>query len=105
TSYNLIPYAESFESYANGSSLTGTNFWSSDDPAAAVATTTNYTSSYSGTYPIPGAQQISLRVNGAVTNRFCPSFYTNVFVDMILQVSPPANPGLPTADAVTNAAF
>jgi alpha-tubulin suppressor-like RCC1 family protein len=104
-SNNTIPYGEPFESYANGFSLPGTSFWYSDNPASAVVSATNYAGAYSGTYPIAGPHSKSLQVNGAVTNRFCPSFYTNVFVDMIVQASAPTNPPLPTADALTNAAF
>ena len=104
-SNNTIPYGESFESYANGFSLPGTNFWYSDNPAAAVVAATNYAGVYSGTYPIAGSHAQSLQVNGLVTNRFCPSLYSNVFVDMIVQVNAPTNPVLPTADTLTNAAF
>jgi alpha-tubulin suppressor-like RCC1 family protein len=89
-SNNLLPYADSFEAYANGSSLVGTNSWYSDDPAAATVVVTN--DSYSGPFPIPGAHAQMLSVSGTVTNRFCPSFYTNVWLDMILQASRPTNP-------------
>ena len=51
---NIAPYAESFESYANGPSVVGTNFWSSGGTAAAVVTTSSYTLPYNGPYPIPG---------------------------------------------------
>jgi alpha-tubulin suppressor-like RCC1 family protein len=104
-SNNTIPYAESFESYASGFSVVGTNFWYSDNSPAAVVTATNYTSSYSGSYPIAGTHQSSLQIDGAVTNRFCPNFYTNVFVDMILQMNAPTNPVLPSANLMTNTAF
>lgn len=96
---NLIPYADSFESYANGSSLVGTNCWYSDNAGAAIVTATNY--NYSGSVPIPGPHLLALAVNGAVTNRFCPSFYTNLWVDMILQAGAPTNP----LAALTNASF
>jgi alpha-tubulin suppressor-like RCC1 family protein len=96
---NTIPYAESFESYPNGFSLVGTNYWSSDNAGAAVVIATNYP--YNGTYPIPGPHQSALNVNGTVTNLFLPGFYTNVWVDMILQANPPTNPPA----ALTNASF
>jgi hypothetical protein len=104
-SNNTIPYGESFESYANGFSLPGTNFWYSDNSAAAVVSATNYASAYTGTYPIVGPHVKSLQVNGAATNRFCPSPYTNVFVDMVVQASTSTNPSLPSAATMTNAAF
>ena len=80
---NTIPYHESFESYTNGFSLVGTNGWSGDDTAMALITTNNY--AYPGTYPIPGADQLVLQVDGAVTNRFSASPNTNVLVDMMVQ--------------------
>jgi len=104
-SNNLIPYGDSFESYPNGFSIVGTNYWYSGSAGSAVATATNYSSGYTGTYPIAGPHLQSLKINGAVTNRFCPSFYTNLWADMILQTSVPTNPAPPTADALTNASF
>ena len=89
-SNNLIPYQESFESYPGGFSLVGTNYWTSDNPNAAVVVATNYP--YSGTDPISGPQQQTLSINGTVTNLFLPSFYTNVWVDLIVQASPLAGP-------------
>jgi hypothetical protein len=87
---NLIPYQDSFESYPNGFNLAGTNCWTSDNPDAAVVIATNYP--YGGTYPISGPQQQALSINGTVTNLFLPSFYTNVWVDLIVQASPLAGP-------------
>ena len=98
---NTIPYADSFESYPNGLSLVGTNNWYSDNAGAAIVTATNYASDFNGTDPIPGSHQRALEVNGAVTNRFCPSFYTNVWVDMILQANPLTN----SAPGLTDASF
>ena len=98
-SNNLIPYQDSFESYSNGFSLVGTNYWTSDNPNAAVVVATNYP--YSGTYPISGPQQQALSINGTVTNLFLPSFYTNVWVDLIVQANPLAGP----PPVLTNASF
>ncbi len=98
-SNNLLPYAESFEGYAAGSSVVGTNFWIATSAAAAVVIATNYP--YAGTYPIPGPHQSALSINGTVTNLFLPSFDTNVWVDMMLQLNPAALPLAP----LTNAAF
>jgi hypothetical protein len=96
---NTIPYAESFESYPNGLSLVGTNYWTSDNAGAAVVIATNYP--YSGAYPIPGPHQSALSINGTVTNLFLPSFYTNLWVDLIVQANPPTVPPA----APTNASF
>ncbi len=104
-SNNNIPYTESFEAYTNGFSLAGTNFWSADSAGAAIVVTTNYSGSYSGTYPGAGPHQMALRIDGAITNRFCPTFYTNVYADMIIEVNAPTNPALPSASALTNASF
>ncbi len=98
-SNNLIPYQDSFESYSNGFSLVGTNYWTSDNPNAAVVVATNYP--YSGTYPISGPQQQALSINGTVTNLFLPSLYTNVWVDLIVQASPLAGP----PPVLTNTSF
>ncbi len=98
-SNNLIPYQDSFESYSNGLSLVGTNYWASENPNAAVVIVTNYP--YSGTYPISGPRQQALNINGTVTNLFLPSFYTNVWVDLIVQASPLAGP----PPVLTNASF
>jgi alpha-tubulin suppressor-like RCC1 family protein len=96
---NIIPYAESFESYPGGTTIVGANFWSAPNPANAVVVATNY--SYNGLYPVPGPHQSALSINGTVTNQFCPSFYSNLWVDTILQANPPTNP-LP---ALTNCSF
>jgi alpha-tubulin suppressor-like RCC1 family protein len=104
-SNNTIPYSESFESYPNGFSLPGTNFWYSDNTGSALIAATNYAGAYNGTYPITGPHAKSLQINGAVTNRFCPTLYTNIFVDMVVQATTPTNPVLPSADSLTNAAF
>jgi hypothetical protein len=104
-SNNTIPYGESFESYANGQSLVGTNFWFSDNYSAALISTTNYAGLYNGTYPLNGPHSKSLQINGAVTNRFLPSLYSNVFVDLVVQTSTPTNQVLPSADIMTNTAF
>lgn len=100
-SNNLIPYADSFESYSNGFSLVGTNSWSGSSAAAAVVAATNYAGNYSGTYPTPGPHNFALRINGAATNSICPSFYTNVWVDGVLQAATPSN----AVPALTNASF
>ena len=98
-SNNLIPYAESFDSYSDGFNIAGTNHWSSSDPAAAVVIATNCP--YSGSLPIPGPHRSALMINGMVTNQFLPSFYTNVWADMILQLNPSTHPLAP----LTNASF
>ena len=102
---NAIPYAESFESYTNGFSLVNTNGWSGENSAMAVVTTNGYTNTYHGIFPIPGAQQFGLLVDGTVTNHFQPSVNTNVWVDLVLQGEYWTDQILPTAEAVTNTPF
>jgi len=104
-SNNVIPCSDSFESRANGFSMIGTNSWYADTAAMAVVTTNNYTNTYTGTFPIAGPHQMALQINGSATNRFCPSFYTNVWVDVILECKYWTNTVLPTADTVTNSQF
>jgi hypothetical protein len=83
---NTIPYGESFESYTNGSSLVGADGWYGEDEAMGVVETNNYAASYAGSaYPIFGTHQNVLQVDGAVTNRFSPSNYSNVWVDFVMQ--------------------
>lgn len=82
---NTLPYRESFESYTNGFRLVGTNGWCGEDPQMAVVVTNDYSNSYAGVFPIPGPQQLVLQVDGAVTNRFSPSTYSNVWMDLIVQ--------------------
>ena len=82
---NTIPYSDSFESYTNGYSLVGTNGWYGEDSQMGIVTTNDYTNTYAGGFPIPGPQQQVLQVDGAVTNRFSPSNYSNVWVDFIMQ--------------------
>lgn len=94
---NLIPYQDAFESYSNGFSLVGTNYWTSDNPDSAVVVATNYP--YSGMYPISGPQEQALSINGTVTNLFQPAFYTNVWVDLIVQGNPLAGPPPVPGDA------
>jgi hypothetical protein len=99
---NTVPYRESFESYTNGFSLVGANGWYAEDAGMGIVTTSSYTSMYAGVLPIPGAHQLVLQVDGAVTNRFSPSLARDVFVDMMLQGKYWTDPLMP---ALTNAAL
>jgi hypothetical protein len=80
---NAIPYQESFASYTNGFSLVGTNGWYGADPAMGVIGTN--ADPYDGIYPILGAQQQVLLVDGTLTNRFSPAADTNVWLDLMVQ--------------------
>ena len=101
----VIPRGDAFESYPAGFSVVGTNGWYAGTPAMAVVITNGYTNTYGGTFPIPGPHQKALQIDGAATNRFCPSYYTNVWVDLILQSRPWPDATPPMVDAVTNAQF
>ncbi len=94
-SNNVIPYGDSFESYTNGSSLIGTNGWTEQDSQAAVAVTNAYTNTYAGGLPIPGPHNVSLQIDGTVTNRFAASLFTNIWADMIVQAKFWTDPNLP----------
>jgi alpha-tubulin suppressor-like RCC1 family protein len=100
-SNNLIPYAAALESYPDGLSLIGTNSWSGGSPTSAVITTNNYLSTYGGTYATPGPHTRALSFNGAVTNSFCGSYHTNLWVDAVLQAARPTG----AIAAPTNASF
>ena len=102
---NTIPYAESFEFYPSGFALAGTNGWYSASPTMATVSTNNYTAAYGGGFPIAGPHQNSLLIDGAVSNVFAPSAYTNVWCDMIVQAQQWSDPTLPTADTMTNVSF
>ena len=97
---NPIPYHESFESYTNGFSLVGTNGWSGEDTAMGVISTNADT--YPGVFPLFGAHQRLLQVDGAVTNRFRSTAGTNVVMDCVVQGRYWTDPLLP---ALTNTPF
>jgi alpha-tubulin suppressor-like RCC1 family protein len=100
-SNNLVPYTASLESYSDGFSLIGTNSWSGSSPTDAVVIATNYSSEYAGTYPAPGPHKRALSINGTVTNSFCPSYYTNLWVDALIQAAKPTG----AVPVLTNASF
>jgi hypothetical protein len=102
---NSIPYSEAFDSYPDGYELPGTNGWSAQYASMGVVTANSYTSSYSGTFPIPGSHQMTLRVDGRVTNSFSNSSLSNAWVDVILESKYWTNSSLPSASMMTNAQF
>jgi hypothetical protein len=103
---NTIPYSEGFESYPNGYELVGTNGWNAQYPAMGVVTNNDYTnSSYTGTFPIPGPHQLSLRIDGRVTNSFSASAHTSLWIDVILESKHWTNSALPSASSLSNAQF
>jgi hypothetical protein len=80
-----IPYSESFESYTNGFSLLNAPGWYADDSMMGVVTNYDYTNSYTGSFPIFGSQQFELQVDGALTNLFAPSSFSDVWIDTIVE--------------------
>jgi hypothetical protein len=80
-----IPYSESFESYSNGSSMTAVSGWFADDSMMGVITNYDYTESYTNGLPIFGPHTLELQVDGAITNRFASSSFSNVWLDTILE--------------------
>ena len=98
---NLVPYAETFESYAAGFEMAGMNGWSAAASSNAVVSTA-YTPVYDLNaysepcgYPVGSAAHDKvLEVSGAVTNSFSMAANQVVWVDMMQEAN-----GLPSADA------
>jgi hypothetical protein len=80
-----IPYSESFESYTNGFSITNVGGWFADDAMMGVITNYDYTEAYTNGFPIFGPHALALQVDGAVTNKFASSSYSNVWLDTIVE--------------------
>lgn len=104
-STNTIPYSEPFESYPHGYALAFTNGWSAQYSTMAMITTNNYTNGYAGGFPVPGPHQMTLQIDGRVTNSFTASAHTNVWVDMILESTQWTNSILPSESSLSNAQF
>jgi hypothetical protein len=83
---NALPYRESFEEYENGATLVGVNGWSPAPAEAARIWTNNYTATYTHGYPIVGAHELVLSLDGAITNTFeNTAAHTNVWIDMVME--------------------
>jgi hypothetical protein len=80
-----IPYSESFESYTNGFGMTDATGWFADDSMMGVITNYDYADSYASGFPIYGPHTLALQVDGAITNRFASSRYSNVWMDTIVE--------------------
>lgn len=102
-SLNRIPYRESFESHVDGAGIVGIKGWYAAGFDTAVVLESDYTNTYTGTYPIlKEAHVLDLEVDGQVSNRFeNTASHANVWVDLMLecktwnQAQPPqAGPGV-----------
>jgi hypothetical protein len=83
---NGVPYRESFETYALGSSLTGIGGWLGYGSLAAVVETNRYAASVPGGYPIAGPHEQSLSFGSGVVQHFGETAaLTNVCVVMLLE--------------------
>ena len=102
---NSIPYSEPFESYPAGYFLAGTNGWQAQYPFMATITNHIYTNGYAGGFPIPGPHQMSLQIDGRVTNSFAAATHSNVWVDLMLEAKHWTNNVLPAASTLSNAHF
>lgn len=80
-----VPYADSFEGYANGATLIGTNGWYSVNPTGATVVAKTYT--YPLRHPLDVVSPSNvIRITDDVTNALnhAPGADTNIWIDMML---------------------
>ena len=88
---NEVPYSESFESYAVGFELSGTNGWyasaSTEATVSADATTLAALNAYSSTwgYPLEDGHTRYLAVTGDTTNKVTSDANRIIYLDTMLQ--------------------
>ena len=84
---NMVPYEETFESYAAGFEMPGTNGWSAAASSNAVVSDNAISYSESCGYPVGTAEHTKvLEISGTVTNSFSMDANQTVWADMMLQV-------------------
>ena len=96
---NKIPYQEPFERYAYDVSLIGTDGWYAARSEDGVVVTNDYSGSYGGGLPVPGADhERVLRVMGPTSNRFAlTGSKSHVWLDVMMEcrrwspLTPPRN--------------
>ena len=101
-SANIIPWSDSFEGYADGATVIGTNGWAGADTNAALVSAETYT--YAGDYPLSGDHTKILSITADVTNEVSSSD-SIVYVDTMLNARPwdQDTPPKPPEDAQTAA--
>ena len=93
--FNVTPYQESFEEYANGLWLAGTNGWSGDSIDACIVTNDAAANASLRAYatgkwrlPIDTTHTQVLYIQDTVKNEISSEHITNVFVDFMITPSP-----------------
>lgn len=101
-SANSIPWSDSFEGYADGATVVGTNGWVGADTNAALVAAETYT--YPGDLPLSGPHTKILSITADVTNEVSSSA-SIVYVDTMINARPWDQDTAPTppADAQTAA--
>ncbi len=77
-------YADSFESYTNGTLLVGDGTWTAPDPEALVVEERTYTNYTGGAYPMPGAHTKVLKVQSDATNAVVSDSGGHVWIDHVI---------------------
>ena len=104
-SYHFIPFEESFEEYARGTRIAGSNGWYADysgeagivtNDAVALARLAVYVNPQCRTYPVSGTHTQVLSVQEYLHNNVHSETITNVFVDFL--TIPVAVSDVPTID-------
>ena len=104
-SYNVIPFEDSFESYAAGARIDGSNSWVAEythdagittNNAALMSGLANYKSETGRSYPIVATHTQVLFVQDYLRNDIHSQTATNVFIDFMMIPSPVAE--VPVSD-------
>jgi hypothetical protein len=87
---NAVPYTDTFESYADGLALIGTNGWLAASADSAVVTSDTGSvpavTSYTGQFPMPGPHTQTLQLNDGVTNRTRSVAWRTVCLDCMAYI-------------------
>ncbi len=107
---NTVPYIETFESYAAGLEIPGTNGWSAANPGDAVVAGDTTVLNYSGKNVVgyPGGVTNHLQIlelSGTVTNDFSMEAGQTVWVDMMVKAVPLSSADAGTPDTANAAIY
>ncbi len=95
--FNFIPFEETFEQYAKGTRISGTNGWYADytgeagivtNDAVATAKLLDYVGPVARSYPVSGTHTQVLYVQDFLHNNVHSESITNVFVDFLMMMVP-----------------
>ena len=108
--FNVTPYQESFEEYASGFLLAGTNGWSGDSVTACIVTNNSAMTSnlmtnmtYPMQFPISTTHAQVLYVQDTVKNQIHSEGNKDIYVDFMARPTPVAE--VPMNDASNQSAF